>query len=207
MRLIYGTKNPAKLDAMRRVLKDFPIEVVGLNELPVEIGEVEESGNSPLDNARIKAESYYLRLKEPVFSCDSGLYIDGLEDERQPGVYARRVNGKTLSDDEMIEYYGGIAEEFGGKVTARYRNAICLVMSDEEHYESMDSSISSERFILTSKAHPVRIEGFPLHSISIDEATGKYYMDIKDEETESDMIGKGFKEFFERVIKRIRIHN
>lgn len=207
MRLIYGTRNPAKLDAMRRVLKDMPIEVVGLNELPAEIGEVEESGNSPLDNARLKAEAYYLSLKEPVFSCDSGLYIDGLEDERQPGVYARRVKGKTLSDDEMIEYYGGIAEEFGGKVTAKYRNAICLVMSDGEYYESMDESISSERFILTSKAHPVRIEGFPLDSISIDEATGKYYMDIKDEETEVDMIGKGFKEFFERVIKMISIHN
>ncbi|MEG2935372.1 MAG: non-canonical purine NTP pyrophosphatase [Clostridium sp.] len=207
MRLIYGTKNPAKLDSMRRVLKDLPIEVVGLNELPVQIGEVEESGNSPLDNARLKAEAYYAILREPVFSCDSGLYIDGLDAERQPGVYARRVKNKTLSDDEMIEYYGGIAKEFGGRVTARYRNAICLVMSDGESYESMDESIGSERFILTSKAHPVRIEGFPLDSISIDEATGKYYMDIKDEETESDMIGKGFKEFFKKVIKMISIKN
>lgn len=203
MKLIYGTKNPAKLESMRRILKELPIEVVGLNELSVEIGEVEESGNSPLDNARLKAEAYYSVLKEPVFSCDSGLYIDGLDEERQPGVYARRVKGKTLSDDEMIKYYAGIAKEFGGKVTAQYKNAICLVMSNSKSYESMDEDISSERFILTDKPHPVRIKGFPLDSISIDENTGKYYMDIKNEETESDMIGKGFREFFAKVINKI----
>ncbi|MDU4889541.1 MAG: non-canonical purine NTP pyrophosphatase [Clostridium sp.] len=203
MKLIYGTKNPAKLESMRRILKELPIEVVGLNELSVEIGEVEESGNSPLDNARLKAEAYYSVLKEPVFSCDSGLYIDGLDEERQPGVYARRVKGKTLSDDEMIKYYAGIAKEFGGKVTAQYKNAICLVMSNSKSYESMDEDISSERFILTDKPHPVRIKGFPLDSISIDENTGEYYMDIKNEETESDMIGKGFREFFAKVINKI----
>lgn len=203
MKLIYGTKNPAKLESMRRILKELPIEVVGLNELSVQIGEVEESGNSPLDNARLKAEAYYSVLKEPVFSCDSGLYIDGLDEERQPGVYARRVKGKTLSDDEMIRYYAGIAKEFGGKVTAQYKNAICLVMSNSKSYESMDEDISSERFILTDKPHPVRIKGFPLDSISIDENTGEYYMDIKNEETESDMIGKGFREFFAKVINKI----
>lgn len=203
MKLIYGTKNPAKLESMRRILKELPIEVVGLNELSVEIGEVEESGNSPLDNARLKAEAYYSVLKEPVFSCDSGLYIDGLDEERQPGVYARRVKGKTLSDDEMIKYYAGIAKEFGGKVTAQYKNAICLVMSNSKSYESMDEDISSERFILTDKPHQVRIKGFPLDSISIDENTGEYYMDIKNEETESDMIGKGFREFFAKVINKI----
>lgn len=203
MKLIYGTKNPAKLESMRRILKELPIEVVGLNELSVEIGEVEESGNSPLDNARLKAEAYYSVLKKPVFSCDSGLYIDGLDEERQPGVYARRVKGKTLSDDEMIKYYAGIAKEFGGKVTAQYKNAICLVMSNSKSYESMDEDISSERFILTDKPHPVRIKGFPLDSISIDENTGEYYMDIKNEETESDMIGKGFREFFAKVINKI----
>ncbi len=203
MKLIYGTKNPAKLESMRRILKELPIEVVGLNELSVQIGEVEESGNSPLDNARLKAEAYYSVLKEPVFSCDSGLYIDGLDEERQPGVYARRVKGKTLSDDEMIRYYAGIAKEFGGKVTAQYKNAICLVMSNSKSYESMDENISSERFILTDKPHPVRIKGFPLDSISIDENTGEYYMDIKNEETESDMIGKGFREFFAKVINKI----
>ena len=203
MEEVYGTKNPAKLESMRRILKELPIEVVGLNELSVEIGEVEESGNSPLDNARLKAEAYYSVLKEPVFSCDSGLYIDGLDEERQPGVYARRVKGKTLSDDEMIKYYAGIAKEFGGKVTAQYKNAICLVMSNSKSYESMDEDISSERFILTDKPHPVRIKGFPLDSISIDENTGEYYMDIKNEETESDMIGKGFREFFAKVINKI----
>lgn len=201
MKLIYGTTNPAKIDSMKRMLEGVPVEVIGLSEIAIDIGAVDESGNNPLENARIKAEAYYSVLKKPVFSCDSGLYIEGLEEARQPGVYARRVNGKNLSDDEMIEYYGSIAKEFGGQVKAEYRNAICLIFNENEIYESMDEDLSSEKFILTEVPHHIRIEGFPLDSISIDEGTGKYYMDIKDEETESDMVGRGFRRFFETILK------
>lgn len=40
----------------------------------------------------------------PVFASDSGLYIEGIEAERQPGVHVRRVGGKELTDEEMIDY-------------------------------------------------------------------------------------------------------
>ena len=55
-----------------------------------------------IENARIKALAYYAALKRPVFTCDSGLYIDGLADSEQPGVHVRMVNGKRLTDDEMV---------------------------------------------------------------------------------------------------------
>lgn len=202
MKIIYGTTNPAKLEAMRRMLKGLDIEIIGLNETKISVDHIDESGNNPLENARIKAKAYYNAIKMPVFSCDSGLYIEGLEEERQPGVYARRVKGKTLSDEEMIEYYGSIAYEFGGQVRARYRNAICLILDDENSFESMDEGLGSEKFILTYKPHPIRVEGFPLDSLSIDESSGKYYMDIKEGESEEGMIGKGFREFFRNVINK-----
>ena len=64
-----------------------------------------ETGNTPLENARQKAIAYYQVFKMPVFSCDSGLYFDEVPDEIQPGVHVRNVNGRCLSDDEMIAYY------------------------------------------------------------------------------------------------------
>ena len=105
MKLLYGTGNLAKLSAMRNRLEQLDIELIGLNDLRVEgknVPEVKEDGNTPLENARLKAMVYYEAFQIPVFSCDSGLYFDNVPDEVQPGVHVRNVNGKCLSDDEMM---------------------------------------------------------------------------------------------------------
>ena len=46
---------------------------------------------------------------------DNNLYIEGLPDEKQPGTHVRRINGKELNDEEMIEYYSKLGNEYGGK--------------------------------------------------------------------------------------------
>lgn len=82
------------------------------------------------------------------------------------GVHVRNVNGKRLSDDEMIDYYSRLVKIYGNLV-ARYKNAICFVMDDTHMYEAMEPSMESEKFILTDKPHStIRKEGFPLDSIS-----------------------------------------
>jgi len=137
MRLIYGTGNPAKLSAMQKRLSGFDLEIVGLKDLEIEIPEVPETGSSPLENANLKAVAYYKLLMEPVFSCDSGLYFDQVPEEVQPGIHVRNINGRTFTDDEMIEYYSGLAKEYGD-LTARYRNAICLIVDDQHIYQAME---------------------------------------------------------------------
>lgn len=49
------------------------------------------NGNTPLENARMKALAYYETFRIPVFSCDSGLYFDNVPDEVQPGIHVRNV--------------------------------------------------------------------------------------------------------------------
>ena len=68
------------------------------------------------ENARQKALAYYRICGQPVFSQDSGLYIEGLPKERQPGVHVRRVNGVNLTDEQMRKYYKKIAAELGRAV-------------------------------------------------------------------------------------------
>lgn len=176
----------------------FNIELVGLNDMEGELPQIEESGATPLENAKIKALAYYDRFQMPVFSCDSGLYFEELEEQEQPGIYVRRVHGKELTDDEMIEYYAALARAHGGRITGQYRNAIFFVMDREHCYSSMDESIGTERFILVTKPHPKRIEGFPLDSLSIDIPTGKYYydLDVKDVSTSVD---EGVRRFFKET--------
>lgn len=203
MKLLYGTGNQAKLSAMRSRLEPLGIELIGLSDLKAEgkaVPEVLENGNTPLENARLKATTYYEAFGIPVFSCDSGLYFDNVPEELQPGIHVRNVNGKYLSDEEMILYYAGLARQFGN-LTARYRNAICFVTGDGKLYESMDSSLDSERFIITDKPHSaVRKKGFPLDSMSIDIKTNKYYYDLSAEELERLAVEDGFLQFFKKVL-------
>lgn len=200
MKLLYGTSNPAKLKYMKEMLQGLDVEIVGLNEIKIEAEEIDESGNNPLENARIKALAYYKLVNMPVFSCDSGLYIEGIEEERQPGVHVRRVNGNQLKDEEMIEYYSNIAKELGGRAKAKYKNAICFIQDEGRIFESMGDELGSEEFILTCIPHKNRNNGFPLDSISIDEKSGKYYMDIEDEESYEEKAREGFRKFFIKAL-------
>lgn len=204
MKLLFGTGNQAKLAAMKNRLEKTGIELIGLCDLKAEgrsIPEVSENGNTPLENARLKALAYYEAFQMPVFSCDSGLYFDNVPDEVQPGVHVRNVNGKCLSDEEMIEYYAGLVKRYGN-LLARYRNAICFVMDEEHIYEAMEPSMESEKFILTDKPHgTIRKKGFPLDSISIDIRTNKYYYDLSVDELEQFAVEDGFLEFFKKVLK------
>ncbi len=199
MRILYGTTNQAKLDVMKEATKALGIEVIGLNDLNCEIPTVNEDGKTPLENAKIKAEAYYHAFHMPVCSCDSGLYFDGLEEERQPGIYVRRVNGKELNDDEMISYYGALAENHGGKLIGRYRNAICFILDENHVHSSMDMSLATEPFVLVSKPHPKRVAGFPLDSLSKDIVSDKYYYDLQEKEV-STSVEDGLRVFFEKAL-------
>ena len=203
MKLLYGTGNLAKLSAMRNRLEQLDIELIGLNDMRAEgkiVPKVIEDGNTPLENARLKAMAYYEAFQIPVFSCDSGLYFDNVPDEVQPGVHVRNVNGKCLSDDEMIAYSSGLVKVYGNFV-ARYRNAICFVMDDTHIYEAMEPSMESEKFILTDKPHStIRKDGFPLDSISLDIKTNKYYYDLPEDKLEQVAVEDGFLEFFKNIL-------
>ena len=202
MKLLFGTGNQAKLNVMKIRLKPLGINLIGLEDLKKEgytVPSVPETGNTPLENARQKAMAYYQVFKMPVFSCDSGLYFDEVPDEIQPGVHVRNVNGRCLSDDEMIAYYTGLAKQYGN-LTAYYQNAICLVMDETQIFETMDPSIASEPFLLTDTPHSkIRKAGFPLDCISLDLKAGKYYYDMPKEELEQLAVEDGVLAFFEGV--------
>lgn len=200
MKILFGTGNPAKLSVMRRRLEHLDIEIMGFGDLHRDIPSILEDGKTPLENARKKALAYYKAFQMPVFSCDSGLYFDNVPDEVQPGIHVRTVNGKYLSDEEMLAHYAGLASKYGD-LTARYKNAICL-MNDEKHmYEAMEPSMESTKFLITSKPHKTIKKGFPIDSLSIDIKTGRYYYDLPDEELDQVAVEDGFVEFFENVLR------
>jgi len=199
MKILYGTTNKGKLQAMKTAVESLDIELISLNDVDSELPSIDESGITPLENAEIKAKAYYEAFHIPVFSCDSGLYFDEVTEEEQPGIYVRRVNGKELSDDEMIQHYASLAQRYGGKITGRYRNAIYFILDENHHYSSMDMSIATEPFILAAEPHSKRVEGFPLDTLSIDIGSGKYYYDLEVKDV-STSVDDGVRKFFMAIL-------
>ena len=114
MRLLYATTNQAKLESMRRITKILGVEIIGLNELKklsefanVQLPQIDETGNNPLENAIIKARAYYDTLKIPLFSCDSGLYFDDLEAEQSCSIWQVSTRHTTASQCHPVSRHSG----------------------------------------------------------------------------------------------------
>lgn len=205
MELIYGTGNDAKLAYMRRTLSDLPLQITGLLDAAkirgIELPEVEENGNTPLENARQKAEAYFALFHSPVFSCDSGLYLydhltgELLPEEVQPGIHVRGRGEKRLSDEELLTHYVGLVKKYG-RIRARYQNAICLIINEEIRQESMEENLWGEPFLLTDVPHTKKVPGFPLDGISIDIKTGRYFYDLENNSQDEIVSNSGFSLFF-----------
>ncbi len=212
MRLLFATTNKAKLESMQRIAKSLNIEIIGLKDLQsiqefkdIQLPKIDESGKNPLENAIIKAKSYFEVLQIPLFSCDSGLYFDELSENEQPGTHIRRVNEKELNDKEMIEHYSKIAKSHGGRLIGKYKNAICLIIDEKNIFSSMDSSLEIEPFYLVDKPHKKIVEGFPLDSLSVDIKTEKYFQDLEDDlAVDKTTIEIGFTNFFKEVLEKLK---
>lgn len=211
MKLLYGTNNQAKLESMKRVTNQLGIEIYGFGDLRnmpdfknVKLPDIEETGKNPLENAIIKAKEYYKILRIPLFSCDSGLYFENVDEDLQPGTYVRRVRGKELSDVQMVEYYGNLAKNHGGKLVAKYKNAICLILGENQMFTRMDESIEIGPFYMVDKPHEKIVPGFPLDALSVDIETEKYFQDMDENlAVDKSVIEQGFTKFFEEVLGKI----
>jgi 8-oxo-dGTP diphosphatase len=196
MNLIYGTYNPSKLESMVKMLDGLDVNITGLGALDMELKEVEETGKDPLSNATQKAMSYFKQIKQPIFSCDTGLYFEGVHEKDQLGVFIKRIHGNNLNYREMLSYYSNLAARYGGKLIAYYKNSICLVINENNIYKYDGKEIYSEKFYIVDKPHKKYREGFPLDSLSVEMESMKYYYDLEGSKSESLGVISGFRNFF-----------
>ena len=119
MKVLFATTNQAKILKYKDSLKNKGIELITIKDLEFELSIV-ENGKDALENAYIKAKSYFDKTGIPTIGMDNTLYIEELPEDKQPGTYVRRVNGKVLNDDEMLTYYTNLVKEYGEKLTAKW---------------------------------------------------------------------------------------
>ena len=95
--LVLATKNLGKIAEFDRLLNQFAsdIKVLGLSDYP-DMPEVEETGITLSENARLKAKAISQFTNLPALADDSGLFIDALNG--QPGIYSARFSGYEGTD-------------------------------------------------------------------------------------------------------------
>lgn len=129
MKIIIATHNKHKLQEMSRILSPMGYEVVTDLDLGIELSDVEENGETFLDNARIKAEAGCKESGLPCIADDSGLCVDALNGA--PGVYSARYSGIHGDDDgnnrKLLSELSGVPTE---KRTAHFACAICVSFPD-----------------------------------------------------------------------------
>ena len=118
-KILFATTNPAKVQTYQTELERRGFEVVTLKDLNLNL-KVQETGKNSIENAYIKSKAYYDATGITTISMDNSLFIENIPEKLQPGTYVRRVNGKELSDDEMITYYTDLVKQYGGKLTAKW---------------------------------------------------------------------------------------
>lgn len=130
MKVIIATKNAGKAKEFIKMFEPYKIEVKTLLDYP-EFGEIEETGETFEENARIKAETVCAQLGAMAIADDSGLMVDALDG--RPGIYSARYAGEEKDDeannDKLIEELKGVPE---AERTARYYCALAFASPDNE---------------------------------------------------------------------------
>lgn len=173
MEVLIATKNEAKIKKYSIMLNALGIKYKTLKDFDINI-EVEETGNTPKENSIIKAKAYYKAFNMPVLVDDSGLILDKLPSEKQPGVFVRRHNGKELSDEEIIKLYSEEIEEVGGKTTGAF--AIAITIIDEKKNVYTNETKHNRLFVSTPCKE--RNPGYPMNSLIYDEETNTYLAQV-----------------------------
>ncbi len=189
--VLFATGNPSKAKRFSEALKEKGIELITLKDLETEV-DVNENGNSAIENALIKARAYSTITDIPVFAMDDNLYLEGVPEEKQPGTHVRRVNGKRLNDEEMLEYYLGLVKDYGtnGKLTCRWVYGIAVINKGKENTYTWSKEDFYMVDTLSDKVNP----GYPLNTISVNKKLNKYFTDMTEEdklkvqEDESDVV-------------------
>jgi len=129
--LIIATRNHGKLREFRTLLRSLNCDIRSLDDFAADTKgvEIEESGNTFAENARLKAVGYSKLVPFPVLADDSGLEVDALGG--RPGIHSARYAGAHASDAERIGKLLGELESRDGGRNARFVCALALARNGE----------------------------------------------------------------------------
>ncbi|MFZ1080970.1 MAG: RdgB/HAM1 family non-canonical purine NTP pyrophosphatase [Candidatus Kryptoniota bacterium] len=125
MKIVLATHNRHKVEEIKEILSDLPIELLSLHNFP-EIGEIMEDGTTLEENAKKKARTVYQQTNLLSLSDDTGLEVDALGG--RPGVYSARYSSENATyqqnNEKLLHELKNVSIE---KRSAKFRCAISVI--------------------------------------------------------------------------------
>lgn len=179
-KIVFATGNPTKSKRFSDGLSKFNIEVLSLKDLEIDI-DVEENGKNAIENALIKARECFKVTNMPSIGMDDTLYLENVPNEKQPGLFVRRINGKTLTDEEMINYYTDLVRQYGsdGKLYCKWVYGLAVI--DQDGKESTYTWYKDNFYMVEIPSKNIN-PGYPLNSISKYKTIDKYFSEVTDDD-------------------------
>ena len=129
-KLVIATHNNHKQKEISAFLGHMDIDILGLDDFP-QIKDIEETGNTLIDNSFIKARTVYRITGLPSLADDTGLEVDALNGA--PGVFSARYAGENPSYNanvnKLLDNLDGIPLK---KRNARFKTVMAFVDNKKE---------------------------------------------------------------------------
>ena len=179
-KLIIASNNQGKINEIKKVLNDMPINVFSLKDIGLDI-DVEEDGITFEENAKKKSEEISKELIKRgennfiVMSDDSGLEVEYLNGE--PGVYSARYAGEHGNDkknnEKLLLNLKGVSYD---NRNARFVCQLALI-NDKNIYKSVTGTVNG--YILEEERGR---DGFGYDPLFLYEAFNKTFAELTIEE-------------------------
>lgn len=136
--ILLATRNKHKIEEIRTILSDLPLQVLTLNDFP-HVPPLKEQGTTFQENSLRKAQAVYEHTKIPTLADDSGLevfYLNG-----RPGVVSARYAGEGATDEannqKLLSQMLGVAPR---RRRAQFR--VVLTLLDDRKVETTEGICS-----------------------------------------------------------------
>ena len=130
MKIVLATHNHDKEIELQHSLRGLGVDICLLSEYP-DIGEIEETGTTLLENSLLKARTVHDRTGLPAIADDTGLEIDALDGA--PGVYSARFAGPDATYEDNINKLLSVMEDVSDDMrSASFRTVISFVDEVQE---------------------------------------------------------------------------
>ena len=128
--IVIATHNPDKKKEILIALRELGVNILFLDNFP-EIGEIEETGSTLLENSLIKARTVSAITGIPAIADDTGLEVDALNGA--PGIYSARYAGINVSyEDNVRKLLSEMSSTDMDSRTARFRTVVSFHSTNKE---------------------------------------------------------------------------
>jgi XTP/dITP diphosphohydrolase len=125
-KIAVASGNDGKIAEIKSIFTD--VEIISMHELGF-TDEIEETGKTFKENAKIKAETIAKKYNLPTLSDDSGLCVEGLNGA--PGIYSARFSGEGPAENRklLLKRMEHVYDR-----RAYFESAVCLCTPDGKTY-------------------------------------------------------------------------